>query len=107
VRVLDKPATANPSFDRAAPDPASSWAPHRLFNIGNSDPTPLLSFIGCLEAALGVEAIKQFEPMQPGDVEATAANTTALESWVNFRPSTPIGEGVERFVAWYRQYYGV
>jgi UDP-glucuronate 4-epimerase len=107
VRVLDKPATANPSFDRADPDPASSWAPHRLFNIGNSDPTPLLSFIGCLEAALGVEAIKQFEPMQPGDVEATAANTTALEAWVGFRPSTPIGEGVERFVAWYRQYYGV
>jgi UDP-glucuronate 4-epimerase len=54
-----------------------------------------------------VEAIKQFEPMQPGDVEATAANTTALEAWVGFRPSTPIGEGVERFVAWYRQYYGV
>ena len=107
VRVLDKPASANPNFDRAAPDPASSWAPHRLFNIGNSDPTPLLSFIACLEAALGVEAIKQFEAMQPGDVEATAANTSALEAWVGFRPSTPIGEGVERFVVWYRQYYGV
>ena len=107
VRVLDKPATANPSFDAGHPDPATSWAPHRLFNIGNSQPTPLLTYIEAIEAAAGRTADKQFLPMQPGDVPATAADCTALESWTGFRPATPVAEGVARFVAWYRQYYGL
>jgi UDP-glucuronate 4-epimerase len=102
VRCLDKPATPDPAFDRCAPDPATSWAPHRLFNIGNAQSEELLDFIALLERALGREAIKQFEPLQPGDVEATAADTTALEAWVGFRPATPLAEGVERFAAWYR-----
>jgi UDP-glucuronate 4-epimerase len=106
VRCLDKPATADPAFDPAAPDPATSWAPHRLFNIGNAQPEELLRFIALLEHALGREAIRQLEPMQPGDVEATAADTAALEAWVGFRPSTPLAEGVERFAAWYRRYAG-
>ena len=106
VRCLDKPATADPAFDPAAPDPATSWAPHRLFNIGNAQPEELLQFIALLERALGRTAIRQLEPMQPGDVEATAADTSALEAWVGFRPSTPLAEGVERFAAWYRQYAG-
>jgi UDP-glucuronate 4-epimerase len=107
VRVLDRPATPDPAFDQAAPDPATSWAPHRIFNIGNSSPTPLMTYIEALEAALGITAEKRFLPLQPGDVPATAADTTALEAWTGFRPNTPVREGVARFVAWYREYYGV
>jgi UDP-glucuronate 4-epimerase len=106
IRCLDKPATADPGFDAAAPDPATSWAPHRLFNIGNAQPEELLLFIAELERALERAAILQLEPMQPGDVEATAADTSALEAWVGFRPSTPLRQGVERFAAWYRAYAG-
>ena len=106
LRVLAKPATAAEGFDASQPDPATSWAPHRVFNIGNSAPTPLLDFIAALESALGHEAIQHFEPMQPGDVEATAADTTALEAWVGFRPATPMVEGVAVFADWYRQFYG-
>jgi UDP-glucuronate 4-epimerase len=106
IRCLDKPATANPAFDAEAPDPSTSWAPHRLFNIGNAQPEELLVFIAELERALERPAILQLEPMQPGDVEATAADTSALEAWVGFRPATPLRQGVERFAAWYRQYAG-
>ena len=106
LRVLAKPATAAEGFDAAQPDPATSWAPHRMFNIGNSAPTPLMDFIAALETALGQKAIHQFEPMQPGDVEATAADTSALEAWVGFRPSTPMVQGVAAFADWYRQFYG-
>ncbi|MCP9888758.1 NAD-dependent epimerase/dehydratase family protein [Cyanobium sp. ATX 6A2] len=106
IRCLHKPATADPDFDAAAPDPATSWAPHRLFNIGNSQPVELLRFIAALERSLGREAIKTFLPLQPGDVEATAADTTLLEAWVGFRPFTPLEEGVERFAAWYRRHHG-
>ena len=106
IRCLDKPATAHPAFDAEVPDPATSWAPHRLFNIGNAQPEELLVFIAELERALERPAILQLEPMQPGDVEATAADTSALEAWVGFRPSTPLREGVEHFAAWYRQYAG-
>ena len=94
-------------FDTANPDPASSWAPHRVFNIGNSNPTPLLTYIEALENALGMTATKEFLPMQPGDVPATAADTTALESWTGFRPNTPVKDGVAEFVRWYREFYGV
>ena len=105
VRVMRKPAKANTNFDKNDPDPASSWAPHRVFNIGNSKPIQLMKFISCLEQKLGVDAIKQLEPMQPGDVAATAADTTALDGWVGFKPATPIEEGVEAFAHWYRNYY--
>ncbi|MFN9631841.1 MAG: NAD-dependent epimerase [Cyanobacteriota bacterium] len=107
LRVIDKPATADPAFDTAAPDPATSWAPHRVFNIGNANPTPLMAYIEALEQALGITATKRFLPMQPGDVPATAADTSALEAWTGFRPQTPVEEGVGRFVAWYREFYGV
>ena len=72
----------------------------------NSQPIPLLRFIEVLEQALGREAIRDLQPMQPGDVPATAADTSALEAWIGFRPSTPIEVGVERFATWYRQHYG-
>ena len=104
IRCLDKPATANLSFDCAAPDPSSSWAAHRIFNIGNSRPEELLHFIALLEQALDRKAIQQLEPIQPGDVEATAADTSALEAWVGFRPNTPLEIGVAHFAAWFREF---
>jgi len=107
IRLLNKPAAPDPAFDRANPDPATSWAPHRVFNIGNSNPTPLMTYIEAVEQALGITAEKQFLPMQPGDVPATAADTSALEAWVGFKPNTPVRDGVGRFVAWYREFYGV
>ncbi|AII42234.1 NAD dependent epimerase/dehydratase [Synechococcus sp. KORDI-100] len=107
LRCCDKPATADPLFDPLNPDPATAAAPHRVFNIGNSQPTPLLRFIEVMEKALGREAIKTFQPMQPGDVVATAADTQALEDWVGFRPSTSIEVGVARFARWYRDFYAV
>jgi UDP-glucuronate 4-epimerase len=107
IRVLDKPAQPDPHFDPAQPDPATSWAPHRVFNIGNSNPTPLMDYIEAIELALGMTAEKQFLPMQPGDVPATAADTSALEAWTGFRPDTSVREGVARFVAWYREFYGI
>ncbi len=106
LRVLAKPATAAAGFDAAQPDPATSWAPHRVFNIGNSAPTPLLDFIAALETALGHKAIQQLEPMQPGDVEVTAADTSALEAWIGFRPDTSMLQGVTAFAKWYRRFYG-
>jgi len=106
VRCIDKPATPDPVFDPRHPDPATAAAPHRLFNIGNSRPIELMRFIEVLEQALGREAIRDFQPMQPGDVEVTAADTAALEAWVGFRPSTPIELGVRRFAAWYREWSG-
>ena len=107
LRCCDKPATANPEFDPLQPDPATAAAPHRVFNIGNSQPTELLRFIEVMEQALGREAIKDFQPMQLGDVVATAADTSALEQWVGFKPSTSIETGVERFSAWYQDFYRV
>jgi UDP-glucuronate 4-epimerase len=107
VRVLDRPPEPRPSWDSATPDPASSAAPYRLYNIGNHQPVPLLDFIAAIEKATGREAMKNFLPMQPGDVLATYADIDDLARDVGFSPSTPIEEGMARFVAWYRDYYGV
>lgn len=105
LRCCDKPATANPDFDPLQPDPATAAAPHRIFNIGNSRPTELLRFIEVMEQALGRQAVKDFQPMQPGDVIATAADTSALEKWINFKPSTGVEDGIQRFAEWYCDYY--
>jgi len=101
VRVMDKPATANLGFDPSNPDPASSNAPYRVFNIGNNQPTPLMEYINALERSIGKTAVKNYLPMQMGDVPATAANTDELNAWVEFKPNTPIEEGVQAFVNWY------
>ena len=106
LRCCDKPATSNPEFDPLQPDPATAAAPHRVFNIGNSQPTELLRFIEVMEQALGREAVKDFQPIQPGDVIATAADTTALENWINFTPSTSIEDGLQQFAKWYCKYFG-
>ena len=105
IRVIDKPAEPNPQFDPAKPDPASSNAPFRVFNIGNNQPTPLMEYVSALEVALGKIAKKNYLSMQPGDVPATAANTDELNAWVGFKPNTAVQQGVARFVDWYREYY--
>lgn len=106
IRVLDKVATPNPDFDPLSPDPQSSTAPFRVFNIGNGNPTPLMDYIGALETALGVTAKKNMMPMQPGDVPATSADTSELADWVGFAPDTDVRIGVQRFVDWYVSYFG-
>ena len=105
LRCCDKPATANLDFDPLHPDPATAAAPHRVFNIGNSQPTELLRFIEIMEEALGRKAIKDFQPMQPGDVVATAADTEALEQWIGFKPVTSIEKGIDQFISWFQTYH--
>lgn len=105
LRVLDKPATPDAAYDALAPNPGTSSAPHRIFNIGNSRPTVLMDYIAALESALGISAQKRLLPVQPGDVQATAADTSALAQWVGFVPSTSVREGVARFVRWYQEFY--
>ena len=107
IRVLDRPAKTDPAWSSDHPNPASSSAPYRIYNIGNSNPAELMDLITCLERALGRTAIKRFLPLQPGDVPRTAANIDRLVADVGYRPSTSIAVGVERFVAWYRDYYGI
>ena len=105
LRVCDQPAAANPAWSGADPDPASSYAPYRIYNIGNSEPVPLMRYIRAIETALGRTASMEMLPMQQGDVPATAADCRLLEQAVGFRPHTPVEEGVARFVRWYRDYY--
>lgn len=107
VRVGDKPAAANAAWNGAAPDPATSNAPYRIYNIGNNAPVKLMRLIEVIEEATGKKAIKNFMPMQPGDVPATYADIEDLARDVGFAPRTPIEVGVKRFVDWYRGYYGV
>ena len=89
------------------PDPGTSNAPFRVFNIGNHNPVQLLDYIACIEDALGRKAQKNLLPLQDGDVPATYADVDALRDWVGFAPATDIQSGVARFVAWYREYYKV
>ncbi|MBK9361208.1 MAG: NAD-dependent epimerase [Rubrivivax sp.] len=105
VRVTDRIATPASDYDALNPDPATSQAPYRVFNIGNHHPVPLMDFIACIEQALGREAIKNFLPLQDGDVPATYADVQALNDWTGFTPATPIQTGIGRFVDWYRAYY--
>jgi UDP-glucuronate 4-epimerase len=106
IRVVDKTAAVNPEYDPIFADPATSNAPYRIFNIGNNNPVQLLDFIGAIEDALGMKAEKRLLPLQDGDVPATYANTDLLNDWVGFVPGTSVREGVGRFIAWYRDYYG-
>lgn len=107
VRVVDRVAAPNPAWSGDAPDPGTSAAPYRLYNIGNNNPVELLRLIELLEQALGRAAQKRMLPMQPGDVPATYADVDDLMRDVGFRPATSIEEGVRRFVAWYRSFYAM
>jgi len=105
VRVLDAPAAPDPNWSGGDPDPATSYAPYRVFNIGNNRPVPLLDCIAVLERCLGRKAKLDLLPMQPGDVVSTMADIGALESAVGFRPGTPLEVGIGRFVGWYKEYF--
>jgi len=105
IRVLDHTAAPDPEWGGMRPDPASSKAPWRVYNIGNSNPVALMDYIKAIEESLGIIAEKNMLPMQPGDVPATSADVQALMDDVGFAPCTPVTEGVQRFVAWYREYY--
>jgi UDP-glucuronate 4-epimerase len=107
VRVSDRPAAPNPAWSSDAPDPGSSFAPWRLYNIGNHTPVELMRLIELLEGTVGREAKLNRLPMQPGDVPATFADVDDLTRDTGFTPSTPIEEGVQRFVAWYREYHRI
>ena len=104
-RLIGKLPDKNNNFDLMNPNPSYSWAPYRIFNIGNSSPVSLMDYISAIEEALGKKAIKEYLPMQPGDVSETYANTQLLEDWVDFRPNTSVKEGILNFVNWYRDYY--
>jgi UDP-glucuronate 4-epimerase len=106
IRVADRPATPNPAWSGASPDPASSYAPYRIYNIGNNQPVELLRFIEVLEQQLGRTAHKNFLPSQAGDVPTTFAEIGDLMADTGFRPTTSLAEGIKKFVLWYRTYYG-
>lgn len=107
VRVSRSLPEPDPTWSGDDPDPARSYAPYRVFNIGNNRPVQLLTYISLLEKELGRKAELNLLPMQPGDVPATSADVSELSAAVGFHPSTPVEEGIARFVAWYREYYGV
>jgi UDP-glucuronate 4-epimerase len=105
VRVLDHPAQADPAWDSANPNPASSRAPYRMYNIGNNQPVELLEYIATLERAIGKPALKNLLPMQPGDVQDTWADIDDLQRDFGYRPNTPLEQGIALLVAWYKEYY--
>jgi UDP-glucuronate 4-epimerase len=107
VRVLDHVAGGNPQWSGQAPDPASSHAPWKLYNIGNSQPVELLTYVELIEQALGRTTTKELLPLQPGDVEHTYADVSALKADIGYQPSVSVQDGIQRFVKWYRDYYAV
>ena len=106
-RILIKPPSENKSFNINSANPSISWAPFRIFNIGNSESKSLMEYIKVLEVCLGLDAKKIFLEMQPGDVPRTAAETSLLEEYISYKPKTNIKEGIKCFVNWYKMFYGI
>ena len=104
-RVINKDAISDPNFDYLQPSPSASWAPYKIFNIGNSNPINLMDFISTIEEILGIKAKKEFLDMQPGDVASTSADTALLENWVGFKPRTSVKDGIKKFIDWYKDFY--
>ncbi|MBL1293408.1 MAG: NAD-dependent epimerase [Thiotrichales bacterium] len=107
VRVLDKPAQENTNWDPSAPDPGSSKVPWRIYNIGNNKPVELMDYITCLEKELGMDAKKEYFPLQAGDVQDTFADVSSLINDVGYKPSTPVPSGIAKFVWWYREFFSL
>ncbi|MFD2632133.1 NAD-dependent epimerase [Idiomarina piscisalsi] len=107
VRVIENPCEVNSEWSAKQPDPSSSSAPYRIYNIGNSQPIELMTFIEAVENAAGVEIQKDFQPIQPGDVVATYADVSELEADMGYKPATPVKEGMKRTVDWYRSFYSM
>jgi len=106
IRVIDKVAEPNDDYDKSSPDPATSYAPYRVYNIGNNEPVELMEFIETIEDAVGKKAEKNMMGMQDGDVVATYADIDALVDAVGFKPATPLKDGIQKFVDWYKSYHG-
>jgi len=106
-KLINKKPFPDNSFNTKNPNPASSWAPYKIFNIGNSKPTPLIFYIEAIEEVLGKKAKKVLSPMQQGDVKVTASDCDKLYDWIGFKPNTSIKAGVKEFVNWYKEYYGL
>ena len=107
VRIVDVIPESNKDWDETNPDPATSLAPYRIYNIGNSQPTKLMDYIQCIENAIGREAKKDFLPMQPGDVYQTYADSSALAEATGFKPCTPLQSGIDKTVDWFKEYYNL
>ena len=105
LKLLDKPATKSSDYKKENPDPSKSWAPFRVFNIGNSNPTKLMDYIRVIEENIGKKAKIEFTDMQPGDVKQTFSDCAELEKWIKFKPNTSIEYGVKEFVSWYKDFY--
>ena len=105
VLIINKPATIDLAFDPMKPNPSTSWAPHRIFNIGNSNSINLEEYINVIEKKIGKKAVREYLEMQPGDVYATEADTNALQEWINFKPNTNIEIGVSKFIDWFNDFY--
>ena len=103
--IVKKPAKENLDFNKNIPDPSTSWAPYRIFNIGNSSSIKITKFISILEEELGVKAIKIFKELEPGDVISTKADTNLIEKWIGYKPQTSLEKGIKLFVNWYRDFY--
>ena len=106
-RVINKEASSDSNFDYLQPSPSSSWAPYKIFNIGNSNPINLMDFISTIEEIIGRKAKKEFLDMQPGDVASTSADTELLENWIGFKPRTSVKEGIKKFIDWYTDFYDI
>ena len=107
IRVIDKPAKTNSSWDGNKPDSGSSIAPYKIYNIGNQNPVNLLTFIETLEKCLGKQAIKNFMPLQAGDISDTYADVSELVDDLGYKPNTELEHGINNFVKWYKDFYGV
>ena len=104
-KLVKKPAISDQDFNKNKPNLSTSWVPYRIFNVGNSKPTPLMEYISAIEECLNIKAKINFLPMQMGDVKRTYADTEALDSWIEYKPDTSIKEGVKKFIVWYRRFY--
>ena len=105
LKLIFNPAKPNKDFDRLNPNPSSSWAPHRILNIGNNNPVNINDFIEIIEDELGIKANKIFTTMRPGDVKKTFADLKEIEKWIGYEPKINIKEGMKRFIKWYKSYY--
>ena len=104
-RLIQKPASSDDNFDKDKPNPATSWCPHRIFNIGNNKSVGLENFISLLEKEIGMNAIKEYKDMQIGDVKRTLANNKLLKNWIGELPETPLEGGIKKFILWYKDFY--
>ncbi len=106
IKLIDKPATEEKKFiNSIAENPSISWAPFKIFNLGNSESVPLMTFIETLEKEIGQKALKEFAPMEKGDVKVTYADTKSIEDWIGFKPKTNLKEGLKKFIKWYKSFY--